>query len=155
MSYYEQPCSALDREHLVKRLADYLYRKPEVELQAGVCQVCGHALPVAYRAVKWKDGHAQTVDCLPGSEEAAKFEGRITAGTLPTYDEHGWWFFRQCACDAFGAEHTFGVSIWAEARSVVTDWIRERRKRELGITDSPEVEQMRPRRRANPQRMLG
>lgn len=149
-AYFQDACSALDRDRLVKRLADHLWHNPVREYRPGVCQVCGHALPVAYRAVRFHDGKCKTLEVAPGSEEQERLEAKIRDGSYVNGTAHGWWIMDVRGCDALGPEWVpEGVSVWTEARAIVAEGKKELKRRELGLTDQDEDSPaMRTRKRA-------
>ncbi|RMH26839.1 MAG: hypothetical protein D6692_08565 [Planctomycetota bacterium] len=121
--YYSDACDRVSRESRINRLADYLYRKPVVVLTAGVCQVCGHKLPVAYRAVRVDEhGNTQWNEVPPGCEKAERLAARVASGEIfETLERTGWLILQKCACESLD-EH-----VWREATALAEERRRSAR----------------------------
>lgn len=98
-------CCNLDFEARARRLQQHMAQRADALTVPGRCQVCGHVLPIAYRAMRCINPHEDPrkaeYECkeeAPGSEGALEFERRIGAGTVDHFPADGWIILRVSAC---------------------------------------------------------
>jgi hypothetical protein len=144
-TYYNSPCRELSTEQRAHRLACYLWDKPERETRAGVCQVCGHALPVSYRAVKATEGAANEVIETPaGSEQEKAIRAKIASGSIwDAFERTGWTIFDCRSCDAITPE------VWTWAKRINDEKKRERAAVGKSAPAQPEPAPKQPRKFSN------
>lgn len=114
MSYAQLPCSELSFQQRVNRVVDAgvitagsTYRKTErpEKIEAGVCQLCGRALPVAYRAVRYRgDGNVDLREAAPNTAEAEKLRERFEKDGLANLGADGWIVLRVSACECLNED---------------------------------------------------
>lgn len=108
-------CGGLDFEARATRLAGYLWSRPEVQREPGICQVCGHGLPVAYSMHvpdPARPSGFRCEVCPPGTAEAAAMAARIIAGQVHEFRTTGVWTSAYHACGALDE------AVWARARAI-------------------------------------
>lgn len=134
---FKLPCSHLDHAGRVDRLVMHIWRRGEGhKIEAGTCQVCGHQLPIAFRAIKpstTPEKPAEVVEIPSGSKEATDIRARIANGSLwDSFERTGWLIFDCCACPSLTE------SVWAEAQKAVEQ--KQRERRQVARPDAPEPE---------------
>lgn len=141
-THYNSPCRELTAEQRAYRLAGYLWDKPERETRAGVCQVCGHALKVSYRAVKATEGaSSEIIETPTGSEQEKVIRAKIAGGSLwDAFERTGWMVFDCRACDAITPE------VWTHAKAINEEKKRERAAVGKSAPAQPEPAPKQPKR---------
>lgn len=145
------PCHSLTPDQQMLRLAAHRWSRPEVTLKAGVCQLCGHPTPIAFRAVKvlstfvGPDGKMefQCAEAVTGSTDAAEMERKIASGAhVPMLLDQGYSILRQCACPEMQDEE-----LWKAAGKHNEDKRRAMREEAQRNADSRNRPQARTLRR--------
>jgi hypothetical protein len=150
---YDNACAKLSPEQRAHRLAAYLWDKPaDKVITAGVCQVCGHKLPISYSAHVLRDAPAQLAGtatgpiefefrpCPTGAPEEANMRAKIAGGQLAAWETTGIWFADYCACEALNED------VWTQAQAINEQKRRERANVGKPAPAAPEPQIKQPRR---------
>jgi len=135
---HTHPCNTLPYPQRIERLASYLWSRPDALPQAGICQVCGHTLPVAYRSVQVVDRRVneqtgrmrmKVDDAAPGSDGAKRLEDLIAARRdLSDLFANDRLVMAVAACDRLDED------VWRAALRANVDRRREETKKVLAPT---------------------
>jgi hypothetical protein len=114
MKPFEFSCAQVSREKLIARVAAYLARRRREEREnapgspPGVCQVCGHPLPVAYRVCDLGTRPTRFVEVPAGTPDAKRCAELVAN---PEQNTDGLMILQVHACECAA-----DPEIYAEAR---------------------------------------